>query len=216
MKRVPVPVISQMMLNSFKMLLQSTSSLINHLDKKYSEQAVLVHEASEALKVSESCTKELQKELDALKKNGESDIQMAVGGAVLQYKELLSTEQSRTQDQQATIAELQGQIQALQESMTSQKDLPSVPSEGVTQEGKNLREKVFNYVPGTVNTRRGAAVYDSPDQPYSFQKHVRFRDRFKQPDLESDVVESGITTNYTNECINTITCSFVDPILWSF
>ena len=31
------------------------------LDKKYSEQAVLVHEASEALKVSESRTKELQK-----------------------------------------------------------------------------------------------------------------------------------------------------------
>ena len=165
------------------------------LDKKYSEQAVLVHEALEALKASESHAKELQKELDALKKNHESDIQMAVGGAVLQYEELLSTEQSRAQDQQVTIAELQGQIQALQESITSQKDLPSVPSEGVTQEGENLRDKVFNYVPGTVNTRRGAAVYDSPDQPYSFQKHVRFGDRFKQPDLESDVAESGITPN---------------------
>ena len=142
------------------------------LDKKYSEQAVLVHEASEALKASESREKELQKELDALKKNCDSDIQMAVGGAVLQYKQHLSTEQSRAQDQQTTIAKLQGQIQALQESITSQKDLPSVPSEGVTQESKNLRDKVFNYVPGTVNTRRGAAVYDSPDQPYSFQKHV--------------------------------------------
>ena len=110
-------------------------------------------------------------------------------------KSFFLTEQSQAQDQQATIAELQGQIQALQESITSQKDLPSVPSEGVTQEGENLRDKVFNYVPGTVNTRRGAAVYDSPDQPYSFQKHVRFGDRFKQPDLESDVVESGITSN---------------------
>ena len=165
------------------------------LDKKYSEQAVLVYEASEALKVSESRAKELQQELDALKKNRESDIQMAVGGAVLQYEQRLSTEQSRAQDQQTTIAELQGQIQALQESITSQKDLPSVPSEGVTQEGKNPWDKVFNYVSGTVNTRRGAAVYDSPDQPYSFQKHVRFGDRFKQPDLESDVVESGITPN---------------------
>ena len=142
------------------------------LDKKYSEQAVLVHEASEALKASEDQTKELQKELDALKKNRESDIELAVGGAVLQYEELLSSEQSRAQDQQATIAELKGQIQAMQESLTSQKDLPSVPSEGATQEGENLREKVFNYVPGTVNIRRGAAVYDSPDQPYSFQKHV--------------------------------------------
>ena len=120
---------------------------------------------------------------------------MAVGGVVLQYEERLSTEQSRAQDQQTTIAELQGQIQALQESIASQKDLPSVPSEGVTQEGENLRDKVFDYVPGTVNTQRGATVYDSPDQLYSFQKHVRFGDRFKQPDLESDVVESGITTN---------------------
>ena len=168
------------------------------LDKKYSEQAVLVHEASEALKASEDRTKELQKELDALKKNRKSDIELAVGGAVLQYEELLSSEQSRAQDQQATIAELKGQIQAMQESLTSQKDLPSVPSEGVTQEGKNLREKVFNYVPGTVNTHRGAAVYDSPDQPYSFQKHVRFGDRFKQPDLESDVEESGVTANIPN------------------
>ena len=92
------------------------------LDKKYSEQAVLVHEASEALKVSEGRTKELLKELDALKKNRETDIQMAVGGAVLQYEELLSSEQSRAQDQQATIAELQGQIQAMQESLSSQKD----------------------------------------------------------------------------------------------
>ena len=71
------------------------------LDKKYSEQAVLVHEASEALKASESHAKELQKELDALKKNRDSDIQMAVGGVVLQYEERLLTEQSRAQDQQA-------------------------------------------------------------------------------------------------------------------
>ena len=169
----------------------------------------------EALKVSESHTKELQKELDALKKNRESDIQMAVGGAVLQYEELLSTEQSRAQDQQATIAELQGQIQAFQESMTSQKDLPSVPSEGVTQEGENLRDKVFNYVPGTVNTRRGAAVYDSPDQPYSFQKHIRFGDRFKQPDLEIGCCRVRHHPN-TNKCSITNTCSFVDPIPRSF
>ena len=71
----------------------------------------------------------------------------------------------------------------------SQRDLPSVPSEGATQEGENLKDKIFNYVPGTVNTRRGAAVYDSPDQPYSFQKHVQFGDRPNQPDLESDAAE---------------------------
>ena len=154
------------------------------LDKKYSEQAVLVHEASEALKASQSCVEELQKEMEALRQNRESDIQLAVGGAVLQYEQCLTSEQSRAQAQQSTITELQGQIQVLQVSL-SQRDLPSVPSEGATREGENLKDKIFNYVPGTVNTRRGTAVYDSPDQPYSFQKHVRFGDRPNQPDLES-------------------------------
>ena len=161
------------------------------LDKKYSEQAVLVHEASEALKASQSHVEELQKEMDALKQNRESDIHLAVGGVVLQYEQRLTSEQSRAQAQQSTIAELQGQIQALQVSLSSQRELPSV---GVTQEGENnLRDQIFNYVPGTVNTKRGAAVYDSPDQPYSFQKHVRFGDRPNQPDLESDVAGPGTT-----------------------
>ena len=59
------------------------------LDKKYSEQAVLVHEASEVLKASQSHVEELQKEMDALKQNRDSDIQLAVGGAVLQYEQHL-------------------------------------------------------------------------------------------------------------------------------
>ena len=70
------------------------------LDKKYSEQAVLVQEASEALRTSESQTKELRKELDTLKKNRDSDIQMAVGGVVLQFEQRLSEEQSRAHEQQ--------------------------------------------------------------------------------------------------------------------
>ena len=76
----------------------------------------------------------------------------------------------------------------------SQRELPSV---GATQEGENLREQIFNYVPGTVNTKRGAAVYDSPDQPYSFQKHVRFRDRPNQPDLELDIATPITSTSPT-------------------
>ena len=159
------------------------------LDKKYSEQAILVHEASEALKASQSHVEELQKEMDALKQNRESDIQLAVGGVVLQYEQHLTSEQSRAQAQQSTIAELQGQIQVFQVSL-SQRELPSV---GVTQEGENLRDQIFNYVLGTVNTKRGTAVYDSPDQPYSFQKHVRFGDRPNQPDLELDASGPGIT-----------------------
>ena len=105
----------------------------------------------------------------ALKQARETDIQQAVGQAVSQYEQQLTMEQSHAQEHQLTIAELQGQVQALQVSLTSQRDLPSV---GVTQEGVNLRDEVFNYVPGTVNTNWGAAVYDLPDQAFSFQKHV--------------------------------------------
>ena len=64
---------------------------------------------------------------------------------------------------------------------------------GANREGENLRDQIFNYIPGTVNIKRGAAVYDSPDQPYSFQKHVRFRDRPNQPDLELDAAGPGTT-----------------------
>ena len=137
------------------------------LDEKYTHQAVLVKEASEALKASESYVAKLQEEVMALKRTRETDIQQAVGQAVSQYEQRLSTEQSCTQEHQSAIAELQGQVQALQVSLASQRDLPSV---GATQEGMNLRDEVFNYVPGTVNTNPGAAVYDSPDQAFSFKK----------------------------------------------
>ena len=55
-----------------------------------------------------------------------------------------------------------------------------------TQEGADLRKEVFDYLPGTVNTRRGAAVYDTQDQAFSFRKQVRFGDRSQVPDLKSD------------------------------
>ena len=66
---------------------------------------------------------------------------------------------------------------------------------GVTQEGVNLRDEVFNYVPGTVNTNQGPVVYSLPDQAFSFQKHVHFGDRSNWPDLESDVAGSGAPTS---------------------
>ena len=158
------------------------------LDEKYTHQSVLVKEASEALKASESSVAELQEELKALHQNRNKAIQVAVGRAVVDYEQKLSKEQSRIQTQQSAIAELQGQVQALQVSVGSQRDLPSV---GTTQDGVNLRDEVFNYIPGTINTNRGAAVYQSSEQAFSFQKHVRFRDRPNWPDLESDDVDSG-------------------------
>ena len=111
---------------------------------------------------------------------------------VSRYEQKLLTEQSRTQEHQLAIAELQEQVQVLQVSLASQRDLPSV---GVTQEGVNLRDEVFNYVPDTVNMNWGATVYKSPDQAFSFQKHVRFGDRSNRPDLELDVAGSGVPTS---------------------
>ena len=123
----------------------------------------------------------------ALKRTRETDIQQTVGQTVSQYEQKLLMEQSRAQEHQSAIAELQGQVQVLQVSLASQRDLPSV---GATQEGVNLRDEDFNYVPGTVNMNWGATVYKSPDQAFSFQKHVRFG-----TDLELDVAGSGVPTS---------------------
>ena len=49
---------------------------------------------------------------------------------------------------------------------------------------------MFNIVPGTVNTRRGAAQYESPDQAFLFQKQVRFEDDHSSPEL-GPVMNSG-------------------------
>ena len=159
------------------------------LDEKYTHQAVLVKEASEALKASESHVSMLQEELMALKCSREADIHKAVGQSVSQYKHQLTTVQSCTHEHQSAIMQLQGQVQALQISLANQKDLPLV---GASQEEVDLREEVFNFVLGMVNTNRGAAVYSSPDQPFQFQKQVRFRDRSHWPDLESDAAGLGV------------------------
>ena len=112
----------------------------------------------------------LQEELMALQHNCEADIHQAVSQVVAQYKHQLQSAQSLTHEHQMEITQLQGQVQALQVTLASQKDLPSVPS--ASQEETDLREKVFNFVLGMVNINRGTAVYNSPDQPFQFQKHI--------------------------------------------
>ena len=62
------------------------------LDEKYTHQAVLVKEASEALKASESHVAKLQEEVMALKQTHETDIQQAVGQELSQYEQRLSME----------------------------------------------------------------------------------------------------------------------------
>ena len=74
------------------------------LDEKYTHQAVLGKEASEALKASKSHVSVLQEELMALKRNCEADIQQAVGQAVSQYEHQLQSAQSLTREHQTEIA----------------------------------------------------------------------------------------------------------------
>ena len=92
-----------------------------------------------------------------------------MGNTVSQYEHQLTSVQSHTHDHQLAIMQLQEQVQALQVSLASQRDLPLV---GATQEEVDLGEQVFNYVPGMVKTNRGAAVYHSPNQAFPFQKQV--------------------------------------------
>ena len=117
-------------------------------------------------------------ELTTLRNQREADIQQAVGQAVVQYRDQLSsaqaTQQQRDQEHQQLIHRLQEQVRALEVSLAGQATLPSVASSSSQTE---LRWEVFNIVPGTVNTRRGAAQYESPDQAFSFQKQVRFEGR---------------------------------------
>ena len=162
------------------------------LKDKYNHQAVLVKEASEALKASESHVSAMQEELMTLKWDCEADIQRAVGNAVSQYEHQLSSVQSHTRDHQSAIAQSQEQVQVLQVSLASQRDLPLV---GTSQREVDLWEEVFNFIPGMVNTNRGTAVYHSPDQPFQFQKQVRFGDRPHQPDLELDTVAGSGSTS---------------------
>ena len=91
----------------------------------------------------------MQQELLALKHNREADIQRAVSNVVSQYQQQLSSAQSCTRNHQSAIVQLRDQVQMLQLSLASRGDLPSV---GTSQGEADLREEVFNFVPGTVNT----------------------------------------------------------------
>ena len=81
------------------------------------------------------------------------------------------------------VHKLQDQVCALELSLAGHATLPSLKH---TQKEADLWEEVFKYLPGTFNTRRGAAVYEIQDQPFSFKKHIRFGDRSRVPDLKSE------------------------------
>ena len=155
----------------------------------------MVQEASDALKAAEAesaaCQQELATKLTTLRSQREADIQQAVGQAVVQYRDQLSsaqaTQQQRDREHQQSIHRLQDQVRPLEVSLAGQATLPSVATSGSQTE---LRREIFNILPGTVNLRRGAAQYESQDQAFSFQKQVRFEDDHSSPKL-GPVVNSG-------------------------
>ena len=165
------------------------------LQTKFTEQAQLVQEASEALKAVEAEStarqQELATELTTLRNQREADIQQAIGQAVVQYHDQLSSaqamQQQRDREHQQSIQRLQEQVRALEVSLAGQATLPSVAASS-SQTG--LRQEIFNILPGTVNPRRGAAQYESQDQAFSFQKQVRFEDDNSSPEL-GPVANSG-------------------------
>ena len=153
------------------------------LEDKYTHQAVLMKEASEALQVSKSHVSAMQEELMALKCNCKADIQRAVSNVVSQYQHQLSSAQSHTRDHQSVIMQLQEQVQVLQVSLASQRDLPS----GVHPKGRwisgrkcltsSQRQSIQIEVPlciihPTISISETGPIWDWPNPP----------------DLESDTV----------------------------
>ena len=90
------------------------------LEDKYTQQAVLMKEASEALQASESLASAMQQELLVLQHNHEADTQRAVSNVVLQYQQQLSSAQFHNRDHQSAIAQLRDQVWTLQLSLASQ------------------------------------------------------------------------------------------------
>ena len=128
------------------------------LQTKFTEQAKLVQEASDVLKATEAESaarqQELATELTTLRDQREADIQQAVGQAVVQYRDQLSSaqamQQQRDREHQQSIHRLQEQVRALEVSLAGQATLPSVATSGSQTE---LRREIFNILPGTVNPR---------------------------------------------------------------
>ena len=153
------------------------------IQDKYTYQACLLEEASWALQAMESQASQTQQELLTLKRSCDADIQQAVSNAVSQYQTQLTAAQSHTHKHQLVIQQLWDQVRTLELSLASQADLPSM---GKPQGEVDFWEEVFNILPGTVNATQGAAIYQSPDQAFSFHKQLWFADRPNWPDLKSD------------------------------
>ena len=148
------------------------------LQQRFAQQARLMEEASRALHAAESQVSQRQWELLQVQKDHKANVQQAIGKAVIGYREQLmmakKDQQLKDHEYQQTVHKLQDQVCALELTLAGHTTLPFVRP---TQEEADLWQEVFNYLPSTVNTKRGAAMYDTQDQPFSFRKHIRFGDR---------------------------------------
>ena len=162
------------------------------LQTRFTQQAQLVQEASEALRAAEVESSVRQQEIVALQSQWDADIQHAIDQAVLQYQDQLSSAQINLQrkdkEHQQSIQKLQDQVCALELSLAGQATLPSMAA---SSSKAGLCQEVFNILPGTVNPCRGAAQYESQDQAFSFHKQVRFEDNNSSPELRPDVKSGG-------------------------
>ena len=141
-----------------------------------------------AIKAADAEAKQRHQALLDVQCNKQQEFNQAIEGAVQQYKVQLNTAQSKLQardwEHQLVIKQLQDKISMLEVTSASQANLPSVATSN-PQEMCSLHSQIFGYVPGTVNTKRGAAKYDSQDQAFSFShKQVRFQDGGSSPNLD--------------------------------
>ena len=156
------------------------------------KKAKLVQEASEAHKAAEVESSVWKQEIVALQSQWEADIQHAVGQAMLEYQDQLSSAQSdlqqRDREHQQSIQKLQDQVRALELSLAGRATLPSVAA---SSSKAGLCQEVFNILPGTVNQCRAAAQYESQDQAFLLHKQVRFKDNNSSPELRPDMKSGG-------------------------
>ena len=93
------------------------------LERRFTQQARLMEEASGALHTAESQASKRQQELLKLQKDHEADIQLAVGKVVHEYREQLAAakhkQQSKDCKHQQTVHQLQDQVCALELSLAS-------------------------------------------------------------------------------------------------
>ena len=161
------------------------------LQQRFAQQACMMEETSGALHAAESQASQRQWELLQVQKDHEANVQQAIGEVVIGKREQLvmakKDQQSKDREYQQMVHKLQDQVRTLELSLAGHTTLPSVRP---TQEEVDLWQEVFNYPPGTVNTKRGAAMYDTQNQPFSFRKHIWFGDRSQVPDLKLDDADS--------------------------